>query len=83
MSDDSGNEVEILGYQSKVVMENKIGVYTITHLSSNKQYHGSTINISRRKREHKGDLKSGKHVNTPMMKVLKEDPVFKLSFTPT
>lgn len=81
MSEDT--EVEILGYKSKSVMENKIGVYTLTHLSSNKQYHGSTVNISRRKQEHKGDLKHGNHANENMRKAVLEDPIFRLTFTPT
>lgn len=76
-------EVEILGYRRKETRGKHVGVYTLTHLQTNKQYHGSTTDIGRRKREHMEDLRSLTHANKNMREAVAQDPNFRLEFTPT
>jgi len=44
-------------------MKNNCGIYKISNLISNKFYIGSSIDINRRWKEHKNDLKKNKHDN--------------------
>ena len=41
----------------------KMGIYAITHIESGKQYIGSSLNIERRFRQHRYDLKNKTHQN--------------------
>ena len=46
-----------------MTIKNKAGVYRITNTENGKRYYGSSKNLRRRWREHKSDLRLGKHGN--------------------
>ena len=47
-------------------MNNQSGVYTITHISSGKQYVGSAVNMASRRRDHWKALRKGDHDNSKL-----------------
>ena len=63
--------------------DNLIGAYTITHVPSGKQYHGSTENLHRRLREHETDLRTKTHRNEGLQKLYQDSGYLYLIFYPT
>jgi group I intron endonuclease len=63
--------------------QNNIGVYTIRHSETEKEYHGSSKNIRRRLSEHRTDLNCHIHGNSKLQELAAENANFEVSFTPT
>ena len=67
----------------KIDTNKRIGAYTITHSSTGKVYHGSTVNIKHRLSGHNSDLLKKKHGNKNLQELIDKDPTGTVVFYPT